>query len=255
MTKEVFDPIHTGLTEALAVSKGWDFEITAAPRGEEKITTMTVVERMASELFEETGNIDWVDAGPEEKDLFLEYAAIAIRELPGMYWNFDLDSAPRDGTHVILAMPKNKTLRSYWCKPKNDPEHWCMLSHKDEPLAWMPWPEHPFPESPRKAAEAVAERPASSGATVASGLVEADKAEAVAGGLGQPELIPALTVQHGGVNVDGPERAGVTGGESAATSFQVSNRAKGESGANASKGVTAGETATQFYLEDVGGGA
>lgn len=39
MTKEVFDPIHSGLTEALAVSKGWNTDITAAPRGEEKITT------------------------------------------------------------------------------------------------------------------------------------------------------------------------------------------------------------------------
>ncbi len=187
----------------------------------------SVVERLASEIFEGTGNIDWDDAGPEEKDLFLEYAAIAIRDLPGMYWNFDLDAAPRDGSHVILAMPNKTMLRSYWCEPKGEPAHWCMLSHKNEPVAWMAWPEHPFQESPRKAAEAVVERPASSGATVASGLVEADKAEAVAGGLGQPELIPALTAQHGGVNVGGPERAG----------------------------VTAGETATQFYLEDVGGGA
>ncbi len=72
-------------------------------------------------------------------------------------------------------------------------------------------------ESPRKAAEAVSERTAFTDATVAPVLVEADRAEAVAGVLGKPETIPALTVQHDGVNVGGPERAGVTGGESAAT--------------------------------------
>ncbi len=76
-------------------------------------------------------------------------------------------------------------------------------------------------ESPRKAAEAVSERTAFTSATIAPVLVEADKAEAVAGVLGQPETIPALTVQHDGVNVDGPERAGVTGGESAATNSKT----------------------------------
>ncbi|MBX4889806.1 DUF2312 domain-containing protein [Rhizobium bangladeshense] len=72
-------------------------------------------------------------------------------------------------------------------------------------------------ESPRKAAEAVSERTAFQGATVASDLVGADKAEAVAEVSGQPETISALTVQLDGVNVGGHERAGVTGGESAAT--------------------------------------
>jgi len=70
-------------------------------------------------------------------------------------------------------------------------------------------------KSPRKAAEAVSERTAFTSATIAPVLVEADKAEAVAGVLGQPEAIPALTVQHDGVNVGGPERAGVTAGETA----------------------------------------
>ncbi|UNK39351.1 hypothetical protein MNR02_06500 [Shinella sp. H4-D48] len=73
-------------------------------------------------------------------------------------------------------------------------------------------------ESPRKAAEAVSERTAFTDATVAPVLVEADKAEAVAGVLGQPDAIPALTVQHDGVNVGGPERAGVTAGETATIS-------------------------------------
>jgi hypothetical protein len=63
-----------------------------------------------------------------------------------MTWNFDMSAAPRDGRHVILAMPNKTTLRSYWCKPKHDPEHWCMLSHKNQPEAWMPWPEHPHHE-------------------------------------------------------------------------------------------------------------
>jgi hypothetical protein len=65
-------------------------------------------------------------------------------------WNFDLSQAPRDGTHVILAMPNKTTLRSYWCTPKADHAHWCMLSHKNEPVAWMPWPEHPFANSPQE---------------------------------------------------------------------------------------------------------
>lgn len=87
MTKQAFDQIHTGLTEALAVVKGW---------------------------------------------------------------NHDLSQAPRDGSHVILAMPNKTTLRSYWCEPKGEPAHWCMLSHKNEPVAWMAWPEHPFAEPQRQ---------------------------------------------------------------------------------------------------------
>lgn len=67
-----------------------------------------------------------------------------------MTWNFDLSQAPRDGKNVILAMPNKTTLRSYWCTPKGEPEHWCMLSHKNKPVAFMPWPEHPF-ESQAKA--------------------------------------------------------------------------------------------------------
>lgn len=79
-------------------------------------------------------------------------------------------------------------------------------------------------QSPRKAAEAVSERTASTDATVASELVEAEKAEAVAGVLGQPEMIPALTAQHGGVNVGGPERVGVTAGETATYSPETATR-------------------------------
>ncbi|NTB01608.1 hypothetical protein [Agrobacterium tumefaciens] len=166
-------------------------------------------------------------------------------------WNHDLSQAPRGkmvhstrtvgdrvheisdfvADHIWAASKCGKVIKSYWIPPVGKAAgRWSGFATGEAPIAWQRFvvPEHPFQESPRKAAEAVAERPASTGATVASGLVEADKAEAVAGGLGQPELIPALTAQHGGVNVGGPEKAGVTGGESAAT---------------------------QFYLEDVGGGA
>jgi uncharacterized protein (UPF0335 family) len=71
------------------------------------------------------------------------------------------------------------------------------------------------PESPRKAAEAEPERAATTDATIAPVLVEADKVEAVAEVLGQPELISALTGQHASANVSGSERAGVTAGETA----------------------------------------
>lgn len=33
-----------------------------------------------------------------------------------MIWNHDISQAPRDGSHVILAMPNKTTLRSYWCE-------------------------------------------------------------------------------------------------------------------------------------------
>ena len=156
-----------------------------------------------------------------------------------MNWNYDLAQAPRDGSHVILAMPNKTTLRSYWCEPKGEPAHWCMLSHKNEPVAWMPWPEHPFQAKANdEACETVS---------------DLRRAEAKAEASDGVELVSRVA---GGRTPDATsEGMDVTGGESAATSFQVSNRANGESGANASKGVTAGETATHFILEDVGGGA
>lgn len=69
-----------------------------------------------------------------------------------MIWNFDLSQAPRDGSHVILATEERKVIRSYWMEPKHEPAHWCMLSHKNEPVAWMIWPEHPFAASQGEAA-------------------------------------------------------------------------------------------------------
>lgn len=67
-------------------------------------------------------------------------------------WNHDISAAPRDGTHVILAMPNKTVLRSYWVECKQEPSHWCMLSHKNEPVAWMLWPKHPFTTAPGDAA-------------------------------------------------------------------------------------------------------
>lgn len=165
----------------------WNFDMTAAPRGEEKTTTITV---------------DGKDRTKREYHV-----------------------AP-----VWLAWADGSVTRSYWIPEiKGALARWSGCQPTEAPIAWQHFvvPVHPFQESPRKAAEAVAEMPASTDATVASFVVEAVKAEAVAGVLGQPEMIPALTAQHGGVNVSGPERAG----------------------------VTAGETATHFMLDDVGGGA
>lgn len=172
-----------------------------------------------------------------------------------MTWNTDISAAPRgktvtrtvktkDGikevTEVIpervwLASACGKVIPTYWVESR---KNWAGFQDTP-PIAWYPYfvPVHPFQESPRKAAEAVAEMPASTDATVASGLVEADKAEAVAGVLGQPEMIPALTAQHGGVNVNGPERAGVTGGESAAThSPEMAHETMGGTGDDCSFG-------------------
>lgn len=76
-----------------------------------------------------------------------------------MTWNFDISAAPRDGSHVILAMPNGTTLRSYWCELEHEPDHWCMLSHKNEPLAWMPWPAHPNQIAAATQGEAAATAP------------------------------------------------------------------------------------------------
>ncbi len=71
-------------------------------------------------------------------------------------------------------------------------------------------------QSPRKAAEAVSERTVTQDKAFSSDLVDVITTEAEAGVSGQPEMIPVLTGQFPGVNVSGPEKAGVTGGESAA---------------------------------------
>ena len=65
----------------------------------------------------------------------------------GLRWSTDLSQAPRDGSPVILAL-NGKTFKSYWCNPQIDPPHWCFLSHKQTPEAWMPWPEYPDHSAP-----------------------------------------------------------------------------------------------------------
>jgi hypothetical protein len=57
-------------------------------------------------------------------------------------WSFDISQAPRDGSPVILAFA-GKVIKSCWIIPKFDPPHWNMLSHRNEPVAWMPWPQYP----------------------------------------------------------------------------------------------------------------
>ncbi|SOC45734.1 hypothetical protein SAMN05892877_117123 [Rhizobium subbaraonis] len=122
--------------------------------------------------------------------------------------SFDLSAAPRDGTHVILALPNKQSLRSYWCKPKGEPEHWCMLSHKNEPVAWMLWPEHPFlAKANDEACETASDQ---------------RRAEAEANASDGVELVSR-----------------VAGGRTpAATTERMA--------------VTAGETALQFIIDDVG---
>lgn len=157
-------------------------------------------------------------------------------------WNHDLSQAPRDGSHVILAMPNKTTLRSYWCEPKGEPAHWCMLSHKNEPVAWMAWPEHPFTAAPGDAA-----------VTLGNDLREPVAAE-------QGQIIregdaPRETGRASG-DASGPDtdhqfaepqrQQGTDGGEIAAV--KVIDRLANAAGVEPSP-------SDHFILEDVGGGA
>lgn len=141
--------------------------------------------------------------------------ASAPAPAPAAAWSFDMSAAPRD-ERLWLASECGKVIGpTSWDEKRG---HWAgFATNGKEPIAWQRYvvPAHPHRGSPRNAAEAVSERTANQGATVASDLVDADTAEAEAGGSGQPELIPALTGQFPGANVSGPERAGVTAGETA----------------------------------------
>ena len=76
-----------------------------------------------------------------------------------MEWNFDMDAAPRGriiktvkriGKHdkevpkfvkdLVLLACDGSVVLSYWIP---DQSRWCMLSTKNEPIAWMPYPEYP----------------------------------------------------------------------------------------------------------------
>lgn len=86
-------------------------------------------------------------------------------------WNFNLDSAPRghsdtekrpagkDGFRyiivyryvpVILASKCGKVVKSRWLPPEGKSRpigRWEGFNPTgDDPVAWMPWPEHPRPE-------------------------------------------------------------------------------------------------------------
>ena len=233
-----------------------------------------------------------VTPGSDMRPYAVQVALTAIKLMQGNGWSFDIKAAPLGRivtsdriygkkTHkhsefvpdvLWIAAKCGKVLRSYWIpEAGKNPGRWSGLATGEQPIAWQPYvvPAHPTQESPRKAAEAVSERTATQ--------VEA-KAEAEAGVSGQPEMIPALTGQFPGVNVDGPKRVGVTGGESAATHLpKPANETMGgtgddcsfgnrgvwppQDGASSSRGndslsvVTAGETATHFILEDCGSGA
>lgn len=135
-----------------------------------------------------------------------------------MSWNHNLDETPLD-RRLWLATKCGKVSVTRWNEKRSA---WDGLASGEQPIAWQVHvvPEHPFAESPRKAAEAVSERAAIQvGATIAS---------AEAGVSGQPESIPATS----------SERASNDG-------LPV---------------VTAGETAPlilhkHIFLDDVGSGA
>lgn len=161
-------------------------------------------------------------------------------------WNHDISQAPRDGTHVILAMPNKTTLRSYWCEPKGEPAHWCMLSHKNEPVAWIAWPEHPFTAAPGDAA-----------VTLGNDLREPVAAE-------QGQIIREGDAPRETDRVDGdasrpdndqPEKAtksGVGPLPGAAGADGTHRPAEDERSVEAAGGAAL--VLTNFILEDVGGG-
>lgn len=75
-------------------------------------------------------------------------------------WNFDISQVPRGSKKVVdagkgrrevfvrvpvlLACRDGKTVTlSHWIEEQS---RWNMLAKGEEPLAWMPWPEHPDAE-------------------------------------------------------------------------------------------------------------
>ena len=166
-----------------------------------------------------------------------------------MTWNTDISAAPRDGTHVILAMPNKTTLRSYWVECKHEPSHWCMQSHKVEPVAWMAWPKHPYEESPQQQGTdggEIAEVKAKSRLANATGVEPSPSEQSTAANQGEAAVSPAP------MNVSLPdtdERSGE--GANAGGPDEVT-------GSNAHPQTQAVEpvsSSTDFvYLEDAGSG-
>ena len=82
----------------------WSFDISTAPRGKTVTTTRLVNDKNSA-------------SGKSVKD-FEEF-----REEP-----------------VILATKCGKVVRSYWMQKEG---RWAGFATGEQPLAWMPWPEHP----------------------------------------------------------------------------------------------------------------
>lgn len=103
--------------------------------------------------------------------------------------------------------------------------------------------------SPRKAAEAVSERTAIQSLDNVPCDAVAERPALVGPQMGmaedtiegQPSVTVSLTVQHGGVNVGGPERAGVTAGETAPNSpIALASHGEAEAPAGPTSGPTEG---------------
>lgn len=64
-----------------------------------------------------------------------------------LIWNFDIDQAPRD-RKIIIASDCGKVFTSRWLAAKGqDGDRWEGFSKGKNPVAWMPWPDHPDKEA------------------------------------------------------------------------------------------------------------
>lgn len=106
MTKQAFDKIHTGLTEAIAVAKGWNHDISAAPRG--KIVPYT-----------RKGKDGPVQSEQYRKEYIL---AVDVRGVVAQsYW------IPPRYTQSGALLEGNR---------------WSGFNPGVDPIAWAPWPEY-----------------------------------------------------------------------------------------------------------------
>ncbi|MCB5205038.1 hypothetical protein LH464_21465 [Neorhizobium sp. T786] len=55
-------------------------------------------------------------------------------------WNFDMSTAPRDGTDIIATSKCGKVIKTYIVKVKGSTDRWAGFATGEEPVAWMPWP-------------------------------------------------------------------------------------------------------------------
>lgn len=64
-------------------------------------------------------------------------------------WNYDMSSAPRDGTKLWAATGNGEVILTYWL-PANGKlrpvGRWCYLKSTETPLAWIKFvkPRHPL---------------------------------------------------------------------------------------------------------------